>query len=273
METVELKSWTQFAGAIQDLRVRFAPARPLAHKTRVLRKPSDMLFRGQADASWPIETTLERRRSERIAFTHYLEIVSRTIHEIESVTGKHWGLPTWPEMVDMLRSDSEPSIVAPPGYDYLVYLRHHGFPSPLLDWTESPFVAAYFAYIERTNKERAVYAYVEQTEGGRGRSDGCARIELQGPHVSTDVRHFAQKAWYTLAVIWDDKRKVFDFCKHDEIFRESDGTQDVIVKVVLPDADRALALRDLDNFNVNHYTLFQSEDSLVKALESRCFDL
>src|SRR5579871_975887 len=33
-----------------------------------------------------------------------------------------------------------------PGYDYMAYLRHHGFPSPLLDWTRSPYVAAFFAF-------------------------------------------------------------------------------------------------------------------------------
>jgi hypothetical protein len=31
-------------------------------------------------------------------------------------------------------------------YDFMTRLRHHGFPSPLLDWPQSPYTAAFFAF-------------------------------------------------------------------------------------------------------------------------------
>jgi hypothetical protein len=236
------------------------------------------LFRGQANEEWPLCTTLERRAGERFQFLKYLECAIRHRSEIESFAGVRWNILPFPELEKEVEAWPARSFIRLPGYYYLIYLRHHGFPSPLLDWTESPYIAAYFAYIKYIkqpdkDKDRAVFCFIDNTDGSKGVKVGDALITQHGPHVTTDIRHFAQKAWYTTCTRRNDQEKRDYFCPHEEAFPQEDQTQDVLIKIILPRTDRRAALRSLNDYNINHFTLFQSEDSRVHAIASRAFDI
>ncbi len=234
-----------------------------------------MLYRGQTDCDWPLRTTLERTTDFSYTVEQYLERASSCVNEIESVTCRKWGLSPYPQIIEEIRSAQDFMRVHLPHYEYLVYLRQHGFPSPLLDWTTSPYIAAYFALEERNCGERcAVFVFIETPQGIKSGRGGDALIRTMGPYVTTHIRHFAQKAWYTTATRWDRKAKTHTFCSHHELPPVSSiVTQDVLVKVTIPRRDRVNALRQLEDYNINHYTLFQSEDSLIRAMGLRAFDL
>ena len=274
MEETTLNDWSELKPTIDEIRTKYGYHEFPVGEDKTHRFNNTILFRGQQSASWKLETTLERKTKEKFSVLHYLNLASKSVNELESYMGTKWNIPDFPMLageIEKKQSEYSPYL---PCYDYLVYLRHHGYPSPLLDWTESPYIAAYFAMCETPLEERvAVYAYIETPVGAKSVGTDKAQISLQGPFVSTDKRHFAQKAWYTVASRWVGESAQHVFCSHHDVFDNPENDQDILIKITIPTVDRKLALRELNDYNINHFTLFQSEDALIKALSMKDFDI
>jgi len=268
MKEIRCASWKKFKEKIDDLRKEYGNAEGKSNKV------SRLLYRGQASAEWPLRTTLERATHQVFNLYGYFLYANRGAKEIESYTGKNWGIKSHPEVKEEIRISQHPLHPYIPNYDYHVYLRHYRFPSPLLDWTESPYIAAFFACVEsHNNDDSAVYCFVEMPEGMKSGSTSQATISVYGPNVRTHKRHFAQKSWYTVATKWDAAKDGHVFCSHEEVFQRDDPKQDLLFKLILPAADRITALRELNDFNINYFTLFQDEESLIRAIATKVFDL
>ncbi len=270
IELRELASWDEFSGLVADIRKEFG----YVQFGEDLEQKNTILFRGQSCAEWDLVTTLERRVDEPMSVQQYMIHASRCAPELESLTGTQWGVPDYPQIQEEIKTKQLDYQVHLPCYGYLVHLRHHGFPSPLLDWTESPYVAAYFAFDGARDADRvAIYIYVERAHLGKGGQVGVPMISSFGPFVRTNVRHFAQKCWYTIATQWDRVGEHHMFCEHSLVFDDGVDDQDILIKVTLPVTERHGALVSLADYNINHYTLFQTPDALVHALASKEFDL
>jgi hypothetical protein len=135
MSTDKIHTWEEFKTEAARSREATLPISPV-------------LFRGQADAAWDLDTTLERSGHDETVADFY-RLILRVKTEVEIATHIKWdGYPTVPEMENLSRDYDgfSRALANLPHYAYMAYLRHHGFPSPLLDWSRSPFVAAYFAF-------------------------------------------------------------------------------------------------------------------------------
>jgi hypothetical protein len=141
----------------------------------------DVYYRGQADADWRLETTLERYNpSVSWMLTDYLSLALRCAARIESFTDKRWHLPNNKSIKERLNTHNTQHIsTIIPCFEFLVYLRHHGFPSPLLDWTRSPYIATFFAFGEQNEAEKAaVFAYIEIPSTLKDINEGGPNIEV-----------------------------------------------------------------------------------------------
>lgn len=186
IHTTDVQTWSEFADWLD-----FLKCERQKWKTPTSLYISDFLFRGQPNADWTLQTTLDRYGGPLDAKNYY-EKAYGAKSQIESHTGNRWNIPTPPDYNQWLDQQSALGLFDFPAYEYLVYLRHHGFPSPLLDWSESPYIASFFAFraalpgVDRV----AIYAYLEYAGKPKGGSSADPRIWVRGPYVSTHRRHF-----------------------------------------------------------------------------------
>ena len=150
---------------------------------------------------------------------------------------------------------------------FMIYLRHVGFPSPLIDWTRSPYVAAFAFSDAEDSGDVAIFAFLEFAGKGKGWSPDEPRIVSVGPYVRTSERHHIQQAEYTVCLAKEDDQEIF--VKHDRALEGQTADQDVLVKFILPAGELPSVITKLNLMNINAYTLFRNEDGLARFLASK----
>jgi len=273
-ESREIETWSGFEGAIQELGCE----QEKRAKENGLRLP-ELLFRGLGNSAWGLETTLERSfPSERcdptVSLRKYYRKACTAKPAIETLSGRRFDrVPTFPEFDHLLSNNltlwldmvlnQRPEI-----YEYLVYLRHHGFPSPLLDWSVSPYVAAFFAFDSPPKDAKSVCVYALSRDlGSSGSSD--AHMWVVGQYMVSHPRHLLQQCQYSMCVAMDAGNKDYLFRPHQSGLAGAVGRKGACARITIPATERATALRQLELMNINAFSLFGSEDSLVQTVARR----
>lgn len=125
-----LHSWSAFGEFINEDMLKF----------------TSYVYRGQADATWDLRPALNRSPNPATVAEIANEMPHLTLSRFQAASRGRRG--TNPKTLD---ED-----------EWWAVGQHHGLQTPLLDWTESPFVALFFAFVEKRDCEsRVVVALAE----------------------------------------------------------------------------------------------------------------
>lgn len=142
----------------------------------------------------------------------------------------------------------------PPQYDesleWWALGQHFELLTPLVDWTHSPYTAAFFAFANtgKDDTRKRVIIALNKSEV-ESRPELASMVRFYTPFSDENARVLGQNGLFSYSDSGEELEAV--------IAHEFAGsTAAIIKKIHLPNAERISVLRGLEQMNINHLTLF-----------------
>jgi len=217
------------------------------HEIRRFRGYRDYVWRGQRCGypEWELKARFDRSHKYK------------NEDERESVLDKHYD--AFRKAVRGRRGPNPPELKE---NDLWAIGQHNSLSTPLLDWTESPFVAAYFAFVEEAERsddklsKRVVYALNRDIKRWYRRVSGSSEKEyfIEFPEIEAheNIRFLAQAGVFTKALKGQDVKRRVQKSYNENNHRNRIG----LAEIMIPESQRIKCLMDLNQMNINHASLF-----------------
>jgi hypothetical protein len=210
------------------------------------------IFRGQREPEWKLLPSLAR------------------VDGIKTI--KNDTLATFKEASRGRRGSTPPNLSDD---EWWALGQHHGLKTTLLDWTQSPFVAAFFAFATERDpkllpKDRVIYALAKQqvmkkTDEVKRTTPGTLlggtdAIEIISPLVDDNMRLVSQRGLFTKSL------GINDNIEYWVTKRFKGSTAGIMIKIRITESqnDRGSFLRFLNRMNINYLTLFPDLEGAAK---------
>lgn len=246
MKTLHLHRWSEFRSFIDDDR-------------QVL----NVYWRGQRDPAWPLASSFERIilkmfGGNKEGASQIYPYNGRYVRKDKNLWSEDFYqgmrdryLNVFMEAASGLRRSNPKDLSVE---EWWALGRHYGLITPLLDWTEKPYMAAFFALtdlyshmrvggnIEFTGKEVAIYRLLhnEQLEGNG--------LKILRPLIDELGQLQSQRGLFT----WLESEKYFEL----QGFLEDTVRDNLLTQIILSEQAVIDGLRDLDAHGIDNRILF-----------------
>jgi FRG domain len=213
------------------------------------------IFRGQSRANWTLRATLFRY-GRRDLVRYVITDVPRLGNVAAGITGRLF------------------DITNPTQYGSLLYLaQHHGFPTPFLDWTESPYIAAFFAFADVDPEETRGNVRLFAFQAGRWleRVPNVPHIVSVGPYLNV---HTFTPIENTRALPQQSVVLATNLAELEPWIREMERMHGKLLsRFDMPRSLRNEALDELAYMGISAASMFPDLDGACKALREKYFRL